>query len=441
MREIVEQLKRLRQGEASPRAEWVQQNRALLLSQIKNTLPARPRERVNVLENLWSRLSHYLPESLVYQVLRPALVLLVVVAVLASGAGAVDAAYETLPGDALYPVKRAAEKTQVAVATIIGKKDAATRLHMEFAKRRAVETKKLVRSETAPAKTDKVRVAMADLTSEITTVENKLEAVKQRPVNGLPAQAVKDVKQNTEEIRAVLQEVKENLLISRDTADQALSQEVNTTKNLVKDVAVKAAEAMVAKHLGGDRSVSKEEVKQELTATLRTVAQDAAATQQSVDGAKTMVQTAQSEAKELVSSTKTAGGDTTKSTELKDKITDVANQTIKAVLQNEVATAEVTKQVTEASSWLKQDDLAQAVDKLKQASDAGTQAERISDAAVSKIQEVLPAVAVVKEAISASTTLPLPVAPVTTMSSTLPTTTLPVGGGAGAAINRHPVSR
>lgn len=400
-KEIIRQLKMLRQRAGAPREDWVKNNRSLLVSQIRNTIaPSAPRHPI---ANFWSGLSVLLPEQLVYQVIRPIAVLLIVALVGTSGwIATVDASYQALPGDWLYPAKRAAEKTQVVVASIVGDNNKEVKLHIKFANLRAEEAMKVMRGQGSASKTDRAREAITDLKSEIASLSTKLDESKTQ-ITVLPAEVAKDVKQNTEQIKTTLQTVKDGLLTSTSANDKLLSKEISETKNLVKDVSVKAVEVLVTKHLGGDLSVSKEDVRDAIQSSLLTSASDVVESKHNVDGVKNIVATMQSEVKDLAHA-QPAASSTAATQELSQQITTVANQTVRAIIKTEVATAEVGKRISEAQELLGNNQLIQAIDKVKEASNATKEAEKISDATVAQAQEALSPVAQVIKETSAAVT-------------------------------------
>jgi len=405
MRErVIEQLKRLQHGSVNPQTDWEARNRALLLSQIKNTLPESL--SIKSTERMWAGLSIFIPKPLVYNVVRPVAMLLIVVLVATTAySGTVKASYETLPGDWLYPAKRGVEKTQAAVLSVIGNATSQTKLHVEFAKRRAAETKQIINS-TDPDKAAKVGETVADLKDEMKSINSKLDENKSANGN-FQATVAKDIKQNTEQIKNVLQDAKDNLALTPNVENKVLSQEISETKDLVKDVSVKAMEVLVTKHLEGDTSVSKEEVKKEISSALQTSVDDVGVSKQNVDGAKIIlesmrgaVQDLKSEAQkqnniDLVSSTKA----------FSDKVSTAANQTVAAVLKTEAVSVELDKKVNEANDFMNKDDLAQAVDKVREANQASKDAEKISDTAIEKTQTFLPIVQVIKDSSAATTTV------------------------------------
>lgn len=402
---VVQQLKALKHKGVDPNPTWVAKNRVQLLAQISNTVSVNALSRRSF-ESVWVGLSAFLPRNLVYNFIRPVAVLLIVAMVGASSyIATVDAAYEAYPGDLIYPVSRAVQKTQVAVAGFFGGKKAETKTRVKIAQQLASKTQKIAKSSD-PQKTRHLAVAVADLKTELAAVSTKLDEVNASGNNNFAATDIKDVKQNTERIKNVLQEVKNNLLISSSTQDKLLSQEISDTKNIAKDASIKAVEAMVVKHLEGDNSVSKDDVKQAISSTLQIAVTEAVNSKQNVSEIKIVVETAKNEVKGLTTAAASAGilnpsarqdAVITSTQSLSDKITNVANQTVRAVLKSEVVAAEVDKKATEAILLLNNNDLAKAVDKVKEVTDATKVAEEISDTVIEKAQQVLPAVQVVTD--------------------------------------------
>ncbi len=388
---LIAQLKQLKHGEVKPREEWLKNNRALLLSQIKNTVSSEEVQKMNF-DSIWNTMSLFVPRTLVFNVVRPIAVLLVVSIVATSGwVASVDASYNALPGDFLYPAKRAGEKTQVAVAGMIGSKKTETILHSEFAKRRASETKQLVASKD-PAKQEKVKESIQDLKTEIANVNQKLEEIKIASVgNAVTADIVKDVKQDSEQVKNTLDEVKATLLTTSNVNDTSSTKEnaiaINEVKDLAKDISVKAVEVIVTKHLEGDKTVSVEEVKQEINNTLQSASSDAQQSKQSVIGVQAVVTAAKVEAKDLATQPAALASTTAA---LNQKISDVASVTKDAAAQNKTVTDNVDKKVTEAVDALSKGDLTKVLEKVKEANTATKEAEKISDQMVNNVQQLVP---------------------------------------------------
>jgi len=422
--DLIAQLKQLKHREVKPRQEWLQNNRAVLLSQIKNTVSKEDiqNQKVNV-GNFWNIMSLFVPRTVVFNLVRPIAVLLVVSIVATSGwVASVDAAYNALPGDWLYPAKRAAEKTQVVVATIVGSKEAETKLHSEFAKRRAVETKQILVSND-PDKQEKAKEMVKDLKTEIANVNQNLQEIQvASPQDSVSAEVVKDVKQDTEQVKNTLQEVKTSLLAS-DSSNSSSTKEmtaaVNEAKDLVKDVNVKAVEVIVNKHLEGDKTVSAEDVKKEINTALQSATTDAQQSKQNVAGVQAVVTAAKLEAKDLSQQPSTSASSTVA---LNQKISEVATVTNNADAQTKIVTDNIDKQVNEAVDALNKGDLSKVLEKVKEANTATKEAEKISDQMVSNVQQLVPVAPIIvatdlkkdistkdiKVVIDTSTTAPVP---------------------------------
>lgn len=391
-RELIAKLKNLRTGNVNPKQEWLDRNRALLLSQINNTVV--PNRKQAMLENVWTALSIFIPQNVVYTVVRPVAVLVVVSLVATSGwVTTVDAAYNALPGDLLYPAKRAMEKTQVAVSSVVGGKSGEAKMRTELAKRRATEAKQIAKSSD-PKKEEKVTQAVNDLKNEIKLVNTKLEEIQAvTEVKTGAADTAKEVKQETEKINTVLQEVKIDLLA---TAGTSTALQVTEAKEIVKDTSIKAVEVMVTKHLEGDTSVTSEQVKKELTTALQTATVDASVNQQNMEAAKEVVNVAKTEIKELIA-TQSVVGQSTSAKELSDKITTVAAETQQAVTKNNEVKIETDKKIDTATQLLSVGDLSKALDIVKEVNVTTKEAEKITDNTLAKVQTVLPVATVVKE--------------------------------------------
>lgn len=394
MKKLISQLKQLKHGEVKPSEAWLKNNRALLLSQIKNTVSNEP-SKIN-LENVWNAMALFMPRPVVFNVVRPMAVLLIVSVVATSGwITGVDAAYNTLPGDWLYPAKRAAEKTQVAMAVMVGANKAETKLHAEFAKRRADETKQILKSND-PGKQAKAQETVSDLKIEIANVNKKLDEIKSDPNKTLSADVVKDVKQDTDSVKNTLQEVKTSLLSiaaqntsttpATDAAVQTV-QAVSEVKDLAKDASVKAVEVMVTKHLEGDVSVSVADVKKEINTTLQSSATDAAQSSHSVGKIKDVVNAAKTQAADL-SANKTNNASTTAA--LTQKISEISTATNVAVAQTKTALQTTDQAVAKAVDSLKNGDLAQAVQAMKDVNTVTKEAEKVYDKTIVSAAQLVP---------------------------------------------------
>lgn len=392
--DIIKQLKTLKHQDVNPGEAWLKNNRELLMSQIKNTVKQDSNNKFRM-ENVWQSFSIFLPQSFVQTIVRPATALALIMAMVGGGwVATVSASSESLPGDWLYTAKRVTEQTQAAVVAVVGDKKAEANLHVEFAKRRAIETKKII---SDPQKIGMAMNTVNDLKNEIQSVSSTLNDLKS---NDVSAQAARDISQNASQIQNVLTEVKTDLLTTpTSTAANLgdLSTQVAEAKNLTKDTAVKAVEVMVAKHLQGDNSVSKDEVKQVITDQLQSAVADAAISQQNtadvnqaINIVRTEVAAISKDAKHdkdtsLVSSTQI----------LSTQLEAASKQTQSALTQTQQVGVSTTQQASEGQLFLSQDNLMQAVDMVRVVSDATKVSEQIADNTIKTVQTVLPVISVV----------------------------------------------
>ncbi len=413
-RNLIRQLKSLKHAEVKPSEKWLKSNRELLLSQIKKTVTAKENAKFNF-ETVWQAMSIFLPYSFVHKVVRPVVVVLLIVGMgISSWVVAASASSESLPGEWLYSAKRATEATQVTMADVVGDTDGSTRLHVAFAKRRAEETRDIV-SQNDPSKIEIASQTISDLKDEMQTVNSKLEEIKK--AQGSSAVMAQNINQNAQEIKDVLKEVKVNLLTSSDTSTNTddLSAQVSEVKNLAKDTAVRAVEIMVEKHLQGDTSVSKDDVKQAISDQLDSAIKDANESKQSVDEVNKVIGAVKTEVNVLAHDAK--GTDLVSTTQaLSDKIDATSKQTQAAVSSTQQFNVAAGKTVNEGQMLLSQDNLTSAVGKIKEANSATTQSEKITDDTLKAVQNVLPVVSVATEVPIVSSTI---VIVTTTPSSSL----------------------
>lgn len=379
-RDIVTQLQALRHERLNPDPVWLKANRALLLAQIKNTVAVDDTRAPDGWENIWSRLSIFLPRQVVYNVVRPLAVLTVAILVGTSGwIASVDAAYDALPGDGVaYYLKRSFEKTQVAVVSLIGDQTARTKVHLKLAVSRASEVKKILARHSASEeeKQNNVSATVADFKQEINAVNKNIDA------SGSAAQTLKEVATDVKQIKAVLQDAK-NALPASSTPE--LAEELKSAKDLAKDVSVKAVEGLVNKHLAGDQSVSTAEITLVVSSTLQSVANDATDSKQNATVVKNIVDAAQA----------AASASTTKN--LADKISATVSQSAVVAAQATQVSADVDKQVSAAKSALALGDLTQAVGTIKDVAQVNKTVEQLTDSVAQQAQAVFPAGEAVKD--------------------------------------------
>jgi len=397
MREIVNQLKKIKSDDVNPDQEWLQKNRELLLSQIKNSSSSRAIKRKFSLDRIWMVMSILLPRAVVYTVIRPVMALFLIFALGTSGwIATVQASNNALPGEWLYPAKRVVEKTRVVAVAAVGDKKSKTKLHLEFAKRRAEETKELV-STKDPEKIEKVSDTLKDLKEEIEKVDEDLKDMGESTDNKATAESVKNVNEKTEEIKVILKEVKADLKseITSSTKENKLSVNLNANlteaKDAVNESGVKSMEVLVDKHLNGDDTITKEEVKQIIDTQIKSLAEDADETKKEIEKAEEEINKIEKTDEDRVIKNEENKSEEEKSEEEKSEdkkgveIGEVAEQTKVASTQAQEVLKSVDKKVTETQKLLFDNDLKSAVRMVLDAQQQGKKMEQVTKEAIKAV--------------------------------------------------------
>lgn len=393
-KDVRAQLKSLKHKAVKPSETWVKKNRDVLMSQISASRPTKvslPLQR-----RLSSALAIFMPETMVLATARTVATFLIAAVVAPSlYYGTVMASQGALPGEGLYEAKRYTEQIQVTVVGLIGSPSAETQLHVELAKRRADETSQIIKD---PSRISKVAPTVQELQNEITTINTQLDSVNSKTMS---ANVAKDVKQNTDQIADTLKTVKNSLLTTRTPENKILADQVKETSNMAQDVSVKAVEVLVTKHLQGDQTVSKDEIKDVINSSAQVTVDKAAQTKVSIDGVKSVLENAKAEVKDLAGlSIDPTVVSTTK--EISNQINSVISKTDDAAKQTDEASAVAVQAASEVKQLLGDDNLTQAVDKIKQLTQVNQQLENISDITLEQSNPLLPIAQVVKEVIGSS---------------------------------------
>ena len=149
-----------------PRSEWMTLNRDLLLHQIKTN--QAPVNGIGFFEYL--SLTFSLARQ---QFLQPAVVMLTIFATFVGSSLTINAAFYSLPGETLYSMKLALEKTHVALTPGDNKK---VELRIEFAQKRVAEFDKIVAGQSSPEeKKRNIETVVKELTSNVSSVNNHLK--------------------------------------------------------------------------------------------------------------------------------------------------------------------------------------------------------------------------------------------------------------------------
>lgn len=419
-RDLKRQLESLRHAPVNPRSEWVIKTRALLVSQVRNTLPL---EQPGVFSRMKNVTEQIFSPQLFF---RPTAVVLAFVMMISGWVATSKASFESLPGDTFYAVKIAGEKTQLAWVEVLNNQAQAAQFHLELANRRADEVKKIF---ATPGKRSRAPEVVDGVKQELTAVNQKLADITAGSSAQLSPAVVDDLRKQTNDLRISLQEVKVNLQSATTTADKMLSEQVTEVRNLTKDAGVATAQVAVADHLKENSAITKDYVNSLLDTTLNNVVAEAGETKGNVADVKTLVaevtQDALASSKNVILPTSSLVREvatTTTSTialtsttalsvqvtstaqQIKETLSNVVSEATKGVIQTQVAADDLTKKANEAKVFLSTGDLAQAVSKIKEVSDASKEVEKITDATIGQVQANLPDVQVSEGKIISSTT-------------------------------------
>ncbi len=252
-KQLIEQLKSLKDynGRLKPDHVWVDNTRNRLLRQITNNVTESKRS-VPAKELV----SWFIPESIAHAA-RPAMAMIMISIMTVGGwIVGVNASYDSLPGEVLYGVKIATEKTQVALATVSRDKVVETKLHLEFASRRSEETKKIVENNEGEDKAERAQKTVVKLKKSIESAKESAKEVNNTSLSEAVSVA-KDLTKATQEIKKELIEVTKEIEGGNDETDTgSLVKEVAEATSLVKAAELDVIEKVV-KQL--DEDVEKED--------------------------------------------------------------------------------------------------------------------------------------------------------------------------------------
>lgn len=246
MNEWKKKLTSLRNGRLQPSQEWASRNREVLLAQIRNTVHAPEKEKTKRFQKTWlvsMQQAMRLFLSVRFLAVGRSVSIASLAGLLAVGGwiASVSASYDSLPGEALYHVKVAAENAELLVATMVGDDKAKVETLLKHASNRVEEVQN---SKTA----NQATVAIASLKKSIASANKTLESAEENSDPGA-AELAKVVTQKTDQ-----------LLESIETVSDA-SKELGEAAHLIEVAGVRAVEVLVEQNLAGNADVSLAEVK------------------------------------------------------------------------------------------------------------------------------------------------------------------------------------
>lgn len=173
----------------------------------------------------------------------------------------VNASFDSLPGDVLYPVKLATERMQLTIATSSSRR---ARLHAEFASRRLQEVGELSVS-SRPNREAQLKAAVEGFTLEMVSAKEQLDAVGvESPSEAVDLAVVLD--QKADEYQA--------LLTQAPAGEPSVTQEVADARSAVNQVNSSAVETLVNAHEqgGGDPRIIERNFQSQLTSVRSLIA-------------------------------------------------------------------------------------------------------------------------------------------------------------------------
>lgn len=251
MRHLRQQLKALRHADTrvQPDAAWVTKNRGRLMTQINNTVVNSDTVSLHTRFEEWK---YVVGNARLWRVARPVLTALVV-AVLTTGGwiASVSASINSLPGDRLWSIKRAAQKTELAVKSLGASDQQKAQLQLALAKSRTDEIKRTLKDRRLPtdpqARTKTVNdlnTATHDVREAVKTASDAVNTqVQDATKSELPSAiaVVSGVSKDTTEIAKSLQATAQQT----NSVDLKLTREVAETVKVLNESSLSNVEAVV----------------------------------------------------------------------------------------------------------------------------------------------------------------------------------------------------
>lgn len=352
-RSLKEQLRALKsqEGRLSPDRLWVAKARTELLERIELQSQGAQRDR---LENITRGITAVLPLRLRAAV-RPVFTFALVALVSVAGwIASVSASFQSLPGDTLYGVKIATEKTQIAIAGIVGA-DKKAEVLSSVAKTRVYEAKQLI----AQNKLEHVDETLANSVSTLEEASKTAEdAVKADP--SATAEVVGQLTDAADVIAETLDDVLEDIAVDENEGtDDVLEAQLGET---IKDVTEQGIETVKFAVENQDELAIDEEVVEQLVLD---VIDEAAEGQAEVESDLEALQEVSSE--EL----------TEDASALSDAETDSAEESTEATADE----AELDEQIEEEA--------AEAVEQIEGVTEDATEASEFAEEGIEQAKQLV----------------------------------------------------
>lgn len=223
---LIKNLKKVKNLESvgRPGGAWVAENRDILMSQIN---PQRKEAEYKPTQYYLDYFSSLMRQN----VLRPALMAVLVVGAYFGYSAVTLAAKASLPGEYLYPIKVLSEKIQLA--TTVGD-ESKVKLTMSFVSRRGDELQQLARKpDTDQAKAENISTAVNKITADVANVQKSINKM----ATGSSASSIISTAKAVDDA---------TLKVEKDLVDVHASLSLDVKKEVAKDVkdAIATAEAV-----------------------------------------------------------------------------------------------------------------------------------------------------------------------------------------------------
>lgn len=185
-------------------------------------------------------------------------VLIIFGLIVGPGMVTVNAAKGSLPGDALYPVKRSLERARITFALSNTKK---AQLEVDLVSNRLHELQRITKEQAPGAqRRQNIALVLVELKKDTATVKTRLDSIKNEPTstNKEAVELAKIIDQKTTEYQQTLQSAVEDL---DEEAVQTTGGNIGQALATVQDVAINALDILVTQGPDSEKPLSQEELK------------------------------------------------------------------------------------------------------------------------------------------------------------------------------------
>jgi len=355
--DLVKKLKRLSDTEVGgkPADFWVASSKSVLMSQIQPQTE-RPAEKTNE----FVYFINYISEQLKFRVLRPAVAMLLIISLMLGYTATISVANASLPGDALYPVKAATEKVQLALTFSDDKK---VQLHMGFVSRRLDELQAIVKTDDSEKQAQQVITTVKKITEDVNSVQKKL--------TNITSNTTKDV--DTKLLVATKTLTEANNSLSEDVQKE-ISNDIKEAIDSTEDTGTNALIVIVAGYEGGDEQITDEEVTSRVAERIKSIEDN--------------IQIVEADMVELVDLGVTATSTATTSVEILE-ITEIIDENTTSTIGLITETKDRAEAVVEeAKDLLDQKDFGSALAKIQEGSNIVEEATEHTTAGKEELAEI-----------------------------------------------------